>query len=419
MLSIKHQDIQNMQLSFIESQVDSIKRQSYDDVEAALKPPVVKQPISNISRNFKPLTLQEKREKMSSVVTELLSESKAYFSGKQLRIKNKASYFQCVENPNEPKGYIAAQDVSSSATGDVQNVSIAQSETLSAREERQREQLGEEANEKRDAQVEPPPPIAARDYLMLKPGFDDNYLLLMDQTEDLTIGYAITERGKCKLDPEAENLTLFSFWSRSEPSSSPEYECTNFIIEQNVLKQAEKDALFSSKDGQIFFFSEDENNQLRINVLQGGQRGAVTRFVVPLETTLSIELRYQLLEHHKEPKANFSYPPPSLITLGDESFLVMTVLLRDRYPCIMFFSLRATKSQSERDIYSSQGFEKGKSAGTEIAGEPTHRIEGADLFLDTDPKDSSIRFLASRKEIGESVGLEPEVVRLLYPSVVR
>ena len=46
---------------------------------------------------------------MNEVVDHLKKSNEAYFSGKELRFDNRASFFQCVVDPVTPGGFIAAQ----------------------------------------------------------------------------------------------------------------------------------------------------------------------------------------------------------------------------------------------------------------------------------------------------------------------
>ena len=134
------------------------------------------------------------------------------------------------------------------------------------------------------------PQATVREYLGLKPLIDDNLLLILDSSEDRTIYYAQTEVEQSAIDFETQNLTLISYWSRVDPSTSSEYECTDYIAEANIIKYANK-ALFTSDNGQVYFFSDNEG-RLSLNMLNDNRRNNVSRYQIAQNSKLEHKLRY-------------------------------------------------------------------------------------------------------------------------------
>ena len=69
--------------------------------------PVEWKPISSVEQLA---PLKHRNKLMNHTISEIVSENKEYFRGKELRIDNLAHFYQCIIDPRDDQGFIAVQN---------------------------------------------------------------------------------------------------------------------------------------------------------------------------------------------------------------------------------------------------------------------------------------------------------------------
>lgn len=206
---------------------------------------------------------------------------------------------------------------------------------------------------------------------------------------------------------EGEDGCLISFWSQN---INGKFICDEVLSERSILKRIINkerkiyQALFMASRERIFYFDRASPTSLRINIMefQGEtsqvktQSVKVNRYSIPQDSELKKQLEYQLLDHKLKRNFTWASPDPTLITLNDADYLVVTHIGEQQNLALCLYAVRgfdkftdeATDDKPELD-QSSEGLvdEKPRS--------PEFRIDGAEMLLRVDDATQDIFFLTN------------------------